>query len=193
MRFPPSCFPSRSTSTVRLYSPAVSHGGRLLAGLLVALAAVTATTPVSAQSPGPTASPQALTLARADIAQAGAQRAIAAALAEAEKNGWVIAVAVVDSGGELVAFHKADGAIGISPSVAIGKARTAALLRQPSKNFEDYINDGRPSFLSTPGTTPLEGGIPIIVDGQVVGAVGVSGAHGPNDSQVAQAGVGAVR
>ncbi|MFA7665885.1 MAG: heme-binding protein [Burkholderiaceae bacterium] len=75
----------------------------------------------------------------------------------------------------------------------VAQARTAALLRQPSKNFEDYINSGRPSFLSTPGTTPLEGGVPIIVNGQTVGAVGVSGAHGPNDSQVAQAGADAVR
>lgn len=163
---------------------------RMLAGLLLALAAGAVAPLASAQSPS---AAEAMTQVRADVAQAGAQRAIAAALAEAERNGWIIAVAVVDSSGELMAFHKADGAIGISPAVAIGKARTAALLRQPSKNFEDYINGGRPSFLSTPGTTPLEGGIPIAVNGQVVGAVGVSGAHGPNDSQVAQAGANAVR
>lgn len=162
----------------------------LFCSLLVALAVA----PVSwAQSSTVASGTSPLTLVRADIAQAGAQRAIATALAEAERNSWIIAVAVVDSAGELVAFHKADGAIGISPAVAIGKARTAALLRQPSKNFEDYINSGRPSFLSTPGTTPLEGGVPVIVNGQVVGAIGVSGAHGPNDSQVAQAGADAVR
>ncbi len=157
------------------------------------LAAGTAAQPSQAQSSPAAAGAKPLTLARADIAQAGAQQAIAAALAEAGRNGWIIAVAVVDSSGELVAFQKADGAIGISPAVAIGKARTAALLRQPSKNFEDYINSGRPSFLSTPGTTPLEGGVPITVGGQVVGAVGVSGAHGANDSQVAQAAADAVR
>lgn len=165
--------------------------GRLLIGLSMALAAVAP--PAFAQAGAAATNAKAVTLVRADIAQAGAQRAIEAALAEAGRNDWVIAVAVVDSSGELVAFHKADGAIGISPAVAIGKARTAALLRQPSKNFEDYINSGRPSFLSTPGTTPLEGGVPIIVDGQVVGAIGVSGAHGPNDSQVAQIGANAVR
>jgi len=146
-----------------------------------------------AQSLAPATNAKPVTLAHTDIAQAGAQQAIAAALAEAGRNGWHIAVAVVDSGGELVAFHKADGAIGISPAVALGKARTAALLRQPSKSFEDFINSGRPSFLATPGTTPLEGGVPITINGQVVGAVGVSGAHGPNDSQVAQAGANAVK
>ncbi|EHD22166.1 MULTISPECIES: SDR family NAD(P)-dependent oxidoreductase [Brenneria] len=92
----------------------------------------------------------------------------------------------------LVALEKVDGAIGISPAVAQAKARTAALLQSPSKDFEDFINSGRPSFLSTPGVTPLEGGVPISVDGQVVGAVGVSGAHGANDSQVAKAAAAAV-
>lgn len=77
-----------------------------------------------AQSPAPATNAQPVTLARTDIAQAGAQQAIAAALVEAERNGWVIAVAVVDSGGELVAFHKADGAIGISPAVAIEGAHS---------------------------------------------------------------------
>lgn len=165
---------------------------RVLACVL-ALAASACAQPSMAQSPAPATNAKPVTLARTDIAQAGAQQAIAAALAEAQRNNWVIAVAVVDSAGELVAFHKADGAIGISPAVAIGKARTAALLRQSSKSFEDYINSGRPSFLSTPGTTPLEGGVPITINGQVVGAVGVSGAHGPNDSQVAQAGANAVK
>ncbi|WP_296411306.1 heme-binding protein [Zoogloea sp.] len=160
---------------------------------VLALAASAFAQPSMAQSAAPAANTKPVTLARTDIAQAGAQQAISAALAEAGRNGWVIAVAVVDSGGELVAFQKADGAIGISPAVAIGKARTAALLRQPSKSFEDFINSGRPSFLSTPGTTPLEGGVPITINGQVVGAVGVSGAHGPNDSQAAQAGANAVK
>ncbi|MGK9063743.1 heme-binding protein [Stutzerimonas chloritidismutans] len=124
---------------------------------------------------------------------AGAERVIDAALAEAAHNGWTISVAVVDTAGELVAFRKADGAIGISPSVAIGKARTAALLRQPSANFEAYVNGGRPSFLATPGAVPLEGGVPLVMDGTTVGAVGVSGAHGPNDSQVANAGANALQ
>ncbi|MFV3386739.1 GlcG/HbpS family heme-binding protein [Pseudomonas sp. NY15364] len=147
------------------------HSALLAAGLFMGSGAQAADAPV--------------TRPRADITLAGAERVLDAAFSEAERNQWVISAAVVDSSGELVAFRKADGAIGISPSVAIGKARTAALLRQPSKSFEDFINGGRPSFLSTPEILPLEGGVPIAVDGLVVGAVGVSGAHGPNDSQVA--------
>jgi len=126
-----------------------------------------------------------ITLPRTDIALAGAEKVLDAAFEEAKRNSWLVSVAVVDAAGELVALRKADGAIGISPSVAIGKARTAALLRQPLKNFEEYINNGRPSFLAAPDVLPLEGGMPIVVDGITVGAVGVSGAHGPNDSQVA--------
>lgn len=123
---------------------------------------------------------------RLQITLAGAQRAVQTALDEAARRGWTISVAVVDDAGEPVAFAKADGAIGISPSVALGKARTAALLRAPSGEFETFVNEGRPSFLSTPGVTALEGGVPITVAGEFVGAVGVSGAHGPNDTLVAR-------
>ncbi|WP_327068570.1 GlcG/HbpS family heme-binding protein [Lampropedia hyalina] len=111
-----------------------------------------------------------LTLERTDIALAGADQVMAAAFTEAQRNGWKMSVAVVDSSGELVAFRKADGASAISVQVAIAKARTAALIQQPSKHFEDYINNGRPSFLSTPGVTPLEGGIPLRIADQVIGA-----------------------
>lgn len=121
-----------------------------------------------------------------NVALAAARRVVAAALAEAQEHGWRIGVAVVDASGELVAFERADGAQLITISVAQGKARTAALLKAPSKAFEDFINGGRPSFLSTPGVTALEGGVPLVWRGQVVGAVGVSGAHGPNDTQVAE-------
>lgn len=134
-----------------------------------------------------TPTPHSLAFNRPTISLAGARTVIAAAHAEAEKNGWYIAVAVVDASGELVALEKTDQAIPISPSVAIGKAKTAALLQLPSKEFESFINAGQPSFLSTPGTTPLEGGVPLMISGQCVGAVGISGAHGPNDSQVAEA------
>lgn len=140
-----------------------------------------------AQSANPTA-----TLTHQTISLAGARQAIETAKAESARNGWIISVAVVDVSGELVALEKVDGAIAISPAVAQGKDRTAALLRAPSKNSEDFINGGKPSFLSTPGVTPLEGGVPIVVNGQVVGAVGISGAHGPNDSQVAKAAAAAV-
>lgn len=133
-----------------------------------------------------TPTPHALAFNRPTISLTGARTVIAAAHAEAEKNGWHIAVAVVDASGELVALEKTDAAIPISPSVATGKAKTAALLQLPSKEFESFINAGQPSFLSTPGTTPLEGGVPLMISGQCVGAVGISGAHGPNDSQVAE-------
>ncbi|BCN37646.1 hypothetical protein ALDI51_09650 [Alicycliphilus denitrificans] len=133
-----------------------------------------------------------IVIERPGIALAAARSVVAAANAEAGRNGWAISVAVVDNAGELVAFEKHDAAIGISPAVAIGKARTAALLQAPSKQFEDFVNAGRPSFLSTPGATALEGGIPIVVDGRVIGAVGVSGAHGANDSQVATAAAAAI-
>jgi len=137
--------------------------------------------PVLAQAPAA----EPVKRSRSDITLAGAERAASAALAEAARNGWVISVAVVDSSGELVVFRKADGAIGISPSVAIGKARTAALLQAPSKEFEDFVNGGKPSFGTIPGLYPLEGGMPVVVEGEVIGAVGVSGAHGANDSRVA--------
>ncbi|CAD2247533.1 heme-binding protein [Xanthomonas arboricola] len=133
-----------------------------------------------------------IVIERPSIALAAARSIVAAANAEAGRNGWAISVAVVDIAGELVAFEKSDAAIGISPAVAIGKARTAALLQAPSKQFEDFINAGRPSFLSTPGVTALEGGVPIVVEGRVVGAVGVSGAHGANDSQVATVAAAAI-
>ncbi|KAF1051416.1 MAG: hypothetical protein GAK43_02416 [Stenotrophomonas maltophilia] len=128
----------------------------------------------------------AVVLLQPRITLAAARRVIAAAQREAELQGWNIAVAVVDPAGELVALEKADHAIGISPTVASGKARTAALLQAPSGLFEGFINAGQPSFLSTPGVTALEGGVPLLHQGVVIGAVGVSGAHGENDSRVAE-------
>ncbi len=116
----------------------------------------------------------------------GAKRVITAAQDEARRHHWHISVAVVDNSGHLVAFEKDDQAIGISIEVAWQKARTAALLQAPSKEFEDFINNGHPSFLGTPGVTPLEGGVPLQVAGKIIGAVGISGAHGANDSLVAK-------
>jgi glc operon protein GlcG len=121
------------------------------------------------------------------ITLAAARRVMAAAQAEARRGNWNICVAVVNPAGELLALEKDDAAIAISPTVAQGKARTAALLQAPSKAFEEFINAGKPSFLATPGVTPLEGGLPLYSNGVFIGAVGVSGAHGPNDSQVASA------
>jgi len=123
--------------------------------------------------------------ARLTIKLDSARQLLAAAQQAAHTGGWAISVAVVDPSGALVAFEKHDQAIGISPEVAIGKARTAALLQAPSGMFENFINQGQPSFLATPGTTPLEGGIPLHWQQQVISAIGVSGAHGPNDTFVA--------
>ena len=135
---------------------------------------------------------QAASRAQLTITLTGARNAIAAAQQKALENGWHISVAVVDHAGQLVALERSDSAIGISPDVAIGKARTAALLQAPSQEFEQFINSGRPSFLATPGVTPLEGGVPVWLNGMVIGAVGVSGAHGANDSLVAETAVLAV-
>ncbi len=163
----------------------------------IGCAAVLLVTPVLAATTHSASVPaksnvSATTLTRQTISLAGAHKAIKAAKDEAARNGWVICVAVVDAAGDLVALEKLDGAIAISPAVAQAKARTAALLQSPSGDFEKFINNGKPSFLSTPGVTPLEGGVPIIVNNQVVGAVGISGSNGPGDSQVANVAATAV-
>ena len=107
------------------------------------------------------------------------------ALSDARKRGRAISVAVVDTHGALIAFERDDNASGVTIQTAIEKARTAALLRDPCKVFEDFINAGAASFLSTPGITPLQGGVPVIVNHAVVGAVGVSGGSGEEDNAIA--------
>jgi uncharacterized protein GlcG (DUF336 family) len=121
-----------------------------------------------------------------------ARRAAAAAIAEGKKNGWAVAAAVVDTGGALVYFERIDGTQNASSDIAIAKARTAATYKRPTKLLEDAVAGGRPGLLSLPGAVLLEGGIPLIVDGKIIGAVGVSGATSPQDGVCAQAGVNAV-
>jgi glc operon protein GlcG len=117
----------------------------------------------------------------------------AAAEAEAVKNAWNVSIAVVDDGGHLLWFQRLDGAAPISSLIAPAKARTAALGRRESKVYEEIINQGRTSFLSAPTLEGmLEGGVPIMVSGQCVGAVGVSGVKSPEDAQIARAGIAAV-
>src|SRR5262250_1593695 len=125
----------------------------------------------------------------------GAKRVIAAAEAEAAKNHVGCNIAVVDDGGNLVAFHRVDPTFPAGARVSIGKARTAALFRQPTKNFEDAITQkGRTSMIALDDFTPLQGGVPIIVGGQIVGAVGVSGASSAEqDEQFAKAGAAAIK
>lgn len=117
----------------------------------------------------------------------------AAAEAEALKNNWAVSIAIVDDGGHLLSFQRLDGAAPISAHIAPGKARTAAMGRRESKVYEDMINGGRVSFLSAPNLEGmLEGGVPILKDGQCLGAVGVSGVKSNEDAQIAKAGIAAI-
>lgn len=122
-------------------------------------------------------------------------RAIAsAAEAEASRNGWAVTFAVVDAGGHLLWLQRLDGAAPISAEIAPAKARTAAMGRRETKVYEDMINQGRTSFLSAPAIKGmLEGGVPILVDGHCVGAVGVSGVKSSEDAQIAKAGIAALQ
>jgi glc operon protein GlcG len=115
-----------------------------------------------------------------------ATRILEAARAEAEKNQWAVTIAVVDDGGHPLALLRLDGCAPIGAYIAPEKARTAALGRRESKQYEDMINGGRTAFLSAPLVATLEGGVPVVIDGQVVGAVGVSGVKPDQDSQVAR-------
>jgi glc operon protein GlcG len=117
----------------------------------------------------------------------------AAAEAEALANHWAVSIAICDDGGHLLWMQRLDGAAPVSACIAPAKARTAALGRRESKVYEDMINGGRTSFLSAPELQGmLEGGLPIVVDGQCLGAVGVSGVKSSEDAQVARAAIGAL-
>jgi len=117
----------------------------------------------------------------------------AAAEAEAQKNQWAVTIAIVDDGGHLLWLQRLDGAAPVSAHIAPSKARTAALGRRESKVYEDMVNGGRVSFLSAPAIDGLlEGGVPILKDGQCLGAVGVSGVKSAEDAQIARAGIAAL-
>ena len=121
------------------------------------------------------------------LSQAEVSQILAAARAEAQANQWAVSIAVVDDGGHPLALERLDGAAPISAYIATEKARTSALGKRESKGYEDMVNGGRHAFLSAPLLTSLEGGVPITVDGQVIGAVGVSGVKAGEDAQVAKA------
>ncbi len=121
------------------------------------------------------------------------RRIAAAAEAEALAHGWAVSLAIVDDGGHLLWLQRLDGAAPVSAEIAPAKARTAALGRRESKVYEDMINVGRTSFLSAPLLQGmLEGGVPVLVDGHCVGAVGVSGVKSVEDAQIARAGIAAL-
>lgn len=122
----------------------------------------------------------------------GAMRALEASQAEAVKKGWLLSIAVVDPAGELLAFVRMDGASPASIQNALGKARTAARFRRPTQAYDSLVAV-RPGLLNFENMTPLEGGIPILFDGAVVGAIGVSGASSAQDAEVARAGAAVIR
>ncbi len=115
-----------------------------------------------------------------------------AAHAEAVKNNWRMVIAVVDEGGHLLYLERMDETQTGSIRVAIQKARSAAAFKRPTKVFEDAVAGGRNAILGLSGATPIEGGVPIMVDGKLIGAIGASGGTAPQDGQVAKAGVDAL-
>ena len=135
---------------------------------------------------------QAQLVDRKAMTLAEARKAVAAATVEAKKNNWPVVIAVVDEGGTVLSVDRLDNAQRPSVEIAIGKARTAALFRRPSAALEDALNKGRPALLSAPGHVFMQGGVPIVVNGEVLGAVGVSGVQAAQDEQVAKAGAAVV-
>jgi uncharacterized protein GlcG (DUF336 family) len=121
-----------------------------------------------------------------------ARKVAAAAIAEARKQGWNVAVAIVDHAGELVFYERLDDTQPASVMVSQAKARTAARFKRPSKAFEDALVGGRQAILGMPDVVPLEGGVPLVIDGRIVGAIGVSGVTSQQDGVCAQAGVDAL-
>jgi uncharacterized protein GlcG (DUF336 family) len=154
-----------------------------------------------AQQPAPAERPVALPPVPAPdygvpIANEQAKEIAEAAIAEAKKNNWRMAVTIVGPEGELIYFEKMDGAQASSAALAQAKARTSALFRRPSKVFADQFSAGNAAFMSFPdGARPIasEGGLPIVLNGKLIGAIGVSGGTAPQDTVAATAGVNAAK
>jgi uncharacterized protein GlcG (DUF336 family) len=123
---------------------------------------------------------------------ADARQIAAAAEAEAHKNGWSVVIAIVDEGGHLVLLQRLDGTQAASSEIATHKARAAALFRRPTKALEDVVASGRVAMLSLPALTAVEGGLPLLYHGEIVGAIGVSGVQSFQDGIVAKAGADAI-
>jgi uncharacterized protein GlcG (DUF336 family) len=122
-----------------------------------------------------------------------AKKIAAGALAESKKNNWRMAISIVDNHGFPVYFERMEDTQTASIQIALDKAKTAAMFRRPSKAFEDGIAKGRVALLGLTGATPIEGGLPIMVDGRVIGGIGVSGANADQDAAAAQAGLSALK
>ena len=159
-----------------------------LLSLVVVTVLLLASFPAGAQQPVAPAPPQTPYGAPINLDQA--KKVMAGAEAEARKNNWNMVIAVLDSGGHLVMLERMDGTQLGSIDAAKDKAYSAVLYRRPTKVFQDLVGQGGPNLrlLRLAGASPLEGGIPITVDGKIVGAVGVSGAASEQDAQVAKAG-----
>jgi glc operon protein GlcG len=149
--------------------------------LLLSAALIAFATTASAQDRRPDYGPAVTTAAAKKIA--------AGVIAECQKNSWNVAVAVVDNHGFLVYFERMENTQTASMDIAVGKARSAATYRRPTRAFTDVINKGGPATATLPGTFASPGGLPIMVDGKVTGGVGVSGVTGDQDEQCAKAGL----
>jgi glc operon protein GlcG len=153
----------------------------LIVGTVMVFAAASA----SAQAPPPYGAP--ITLEQAKKAMAGAE-------AEAKKNSWPVVIVILDSGGQLVMLQRLDNAQWGSVDIAKEKARSAVALRRPTKVFQDLIAQGGANLrLLNIGYSVLEGGIPIVADGKIIGGIGVSGVTSQQDAQIAQAGIDALK
>lgn len=157
---------------------------KILAGACAV--ALLAAGPVRAQTPNPSYGPP--------IGIENARKVMAGAEAEAAKNNWAVVIAILDSGGNLVMLHRLDDTQLASTELAQGKARTALLFRRPTKVLDDAISSGGVGlrFLALKDIVPLEGGMPIMLDGKIVGAIGVSGVMSGQDAQIARAGLDAL-
>jgi len=155
--------------------------------LLMATSTVSAQQPAAAPPPPPPYGP-GITLEQAKKVMAGAE-------AEAQKNKWNVVISILDSGGNVVMVHRMDGAQFGSLDVARDKAYSAVAFRRPTKAFEDAIGQGGVNLriLKLTGASPLEGGIPIVADGKLIGGIGVSGVTAQQDAQIARAGIEAMK
>lgn len=159
---------------------------KLLSPLILAASAALFASAASAQMPNHYGAP---------INAENAKKAAAAALAEAKKNNWTMAVSITDGNGTLVFFEKMDGTQTGSVDVSIGKARTAALFKRPSKAFQDVLAAGGDGLriLGLQGAVPIDGGLPLLMDGKIVGAIGLSGGSSAQDGMAAKAGADALK
>jgi glc operon protein GlcG len=125
------------------------------------------------------------------LTSADVKKMLAACEAEAAKNKWAVSIAIVDDGGYLLGLARMDGASAITAEVSLGKARTSAMTKRPSKFFEDRIKE-RPAFAGFPAGILIQGGVPVLHEGECVGAIGVSGVQSHEDELIAQTGAGAL-